>query len=791
MYSKYVKTRAEWNRVKSKHPIGKIVTGLKKREINSGILLHLSKCSGLIRNRELEWARRNHPDLLEGDDNFISAAVVGYNNERWQLELSLKELMQQEMRERLSNLKLDQIVVGTVQNFLDEQYTRNSVRSATPGVFVELEGGITGFLPRWEIPFLKKEGKWRRMDEILFMDDRVECAVDKVDLRKLRLRLKARSRKERWNWDEEYQDKKSSGEGFQESERRHRMVQSQNIGTIHEYASLGETEESCPQATFQESYGKGIVLIEDNFDVAHTVKSILEEFGHSVILHIENVEQARQRLQHQLNHFDFIIADVSIEGYNTGLRLAREFQKRQPNAQIIVITAHISEEITREVTEHSQYILCALQKPCDINLLDDLLQTGRLPEQLPKINIASSSYLSEESPPMLPKHKGIDALQAVYGNAKKKLENAFPDSKIAVIKLNLASGQFESIFTKGIDNSTIITLLYDLRYSPIADVIWNGETIFDSSIDAIGSKSYEKLRPVTDFSTFIGVPVKVYGICQYGIFLFRTGVPFSDREFDTAESTACMFGVNVERSLASRSLATQHNIYTIGSLMTGMYHELGNTLDVVRLKALTISNISSDPNEDDLERIRSLGYELASGASTLKDIVHTFLGLAAKERKEGESIKQILKDIEKALYPIARDSRVNLDIEDIDPVLDYYLFPGIGLRQSIFNVTLNGIQQVSESKIRNGFVHIRAAFKTSDKLPIKIKIEDNGNGIHEVYRDLVFNAFFTTRERGTGLGLYLARDFIQSLGGGIGIEETRRFGGTIFLIELPKPNSQR
>ena len=802
MYTSYIKTLAEWHRIKANHPRGTVLEGLKKRQIGSGLLVNFGKYSGLIRQHELDWAKRNYPALFAEDDPFITAEVIGYDDDLWQLKLGLEALVQQEIIEKLKCLAPNHVVVGRVTGFVDEYITRNSgEKRTTPGVFLELGEGLTGFLPRREIPLPQKSGAMGRMDEVLFLDDYVECAVDKVEPDALRLRLKVKSRTDRWN--------------LQKKESQNRAGQPE----IREEDSVKETDKGSPEFVAVPAEERRILLIEDDQEVVQSTETLLKLLGHTVTLRIDSVERAEkvlEKTQKPLPPYDFILVDMILNGKSRGLELALEFQREQPNAQIIIITAQTTEKVILDIQNHVQEILCALQKPYDIKLLDDLLQKPELPEGISKINLSSSSFLAKEDFPIssITSRSGQDFsaslslaeedapissitstsgqdLEETHRRLSRRLREEFPGVGIIVMKRNLASGQFEKIYSKGIDESFVNVLLYDLRYSPIGDVIWKGEFIFDSYVEKGESKFYQKLQLLTSFSAFIGVPVTVYGQHQYGIFLLQKEGSFSLEDYAKARVSAAMFGVDVERALAAKSLIEQHHIYTIGSLLAGMYHEIGNALGVVCANTASISKLCGNPGKDVLEKIQSISTNLSDNATNLIDTVHTFLGIAEKHQAHGESIPYIINTIGKTLSEIAETYDVRLQIEEPPPALNFYLFPGIGLRQAIFNLVLNGIQQVKESRVKNGFVKVRAKIKSGEARLIQVEVEDNANGIHDAYNELIFSAFFTTREDGTGLGLYLAREFMHGLGGKISIKDTRRFGGSTFLIKLPKPNVKR
>jgi signal transduction histidine kinase len=98
---------------------------------------------------------------------------------------------------------------------------------------------------------------------------------------------------------------------------------------------------------------------------------------------------------------------------------------------------------------------------------------------------------------------------------------------------------------------------------------------------------------------------------------------------------------------------------------------------------------------------------------------------------------------------------------------------------------LNAVQQM-ELISRDGIVRVLTSFEPYDgSHPIKIRFSDSGPGIHKRLHDKIFDLGFSTRPSGTGLGLYMARSLVRSMGGTISIEESFVPLGTTFLVELP------
>jgi signal transduction histidine kinase len=105
------------------------------------------------------------------------------------------------------------------------------------------------------------------------------------------------------------------------------------------------------------------------------------------------------------------------------------------------------------------------------------------------------------------------------------------------------------------------------------------------------------------------------------------------------------------------------------------------------------------------------------------------------------------------------------------------------LYQSFLNIFINAMQAMP-----NGGT-ITVGIRAEDGL-VTIDFDDEGRGIHEDVLDKIWDPFFTTKEMGTGLGLGIVKNIIESHGGSIQILN-REEGGARVTVELPVDLSQQ
>jgi signal transduction histidine kinase len=115
------------------------------------------------------------------------------------------------------------------------------------------------------------------------------------------------------------------------------------------------------------------------------------------------------------------------------------------------------------------------------------------------------------------------------------------------------------------------------------------------------------------------------------------------------------------------------------------------------------------------------------------------------------------------------------------------------LSSAIIEADINQLRRLMINLIRNSIqagatkININVL---SDDNQFSIFVKDNGSGIPEQFRDKIFDSNFTTKEKGMGLGLKLARRFLEGINGNISLSETSQTG-TIFKITLNKMNERR
>ena len=106
----------------------------------------------------------------------------------------------------------------------------------------------------------------------------------------------------------------------------------------------------------------------------------------------------------------------------------------------------------------------------------------------------------------------------------------------------------------------------------------------------------------------------------------------------------------------------------------------------------------------------------------------------------------------------------------------------IHLQQALLNLVNNGLDEMTDLAPTDRMITIQTTLP--DKSRVEVAVSHSGQGIPADKMKKVFDTFYTTKKKGIGLGLSIARAIVESYGGKIWAEN-RIDGGAVFRFTLP------
>ncbi|MEW6109268.1 MAG: ATP-binding protein [Nitrospirota bacterium] len=225
-----------------------------------------------------------------------------------------------------------------------------------------------------------------------------------------------------------------------------------------------------------------------------------------------------------------------------------------------------------------------------------------------------------------------------------------------------------------------------------------------------------------------------------------------------------------EELLQSRKLAS------IGTLASGVAHELNNPLNNIYLAAQILSREIG--HETCPPMIRETVGDIFSQTIRVKRIVSDLLEFSREKPPDLKqvNIKDLIEEVLNQMEIASEMSDVQFNLrapEDIEVFADKHLL------QQVFINLFNNAVDAMEGK---GFLDIGVTVKDDS---VSIKISDTGKGIPSRDISRIFDPFFTTKEKGTGLGLAIVYSIIEKHKGKIEVA-SKPNAGTTFNITIPR-----
>jgi signal transduction histidine kinase len=226
-----------------------------------------------------------------------------------------------------------------------------------------------------------------------------------------------------------------------------------------------------------------------------------------------------------------------------------------------------------------------------------------------------------------------------------------------------------------------------------------------------------------------------------------------------------------------RRLQHAERLATIGTLASGLAHEIGTPMGVIRARAEYLLQFNPPPAKS------QQGLEIIVGQSDrISRIVRMLLNYA-RPRESVRVACDVRTIIEHALGLVETEA-VRRNVAVVKELGDKPLIvecDGDQLQQVFVNLAINALDAMA---INGGTFRVTAETQNSDPR-LKITFEDTGTGVSPEHRGSVFDPFFTTKEpgKGTGMGLAVSQSIMRDHNGEITFDSGP--SGTRFYVTLP------
>ena len=226
-----------------------------------------------------------------------------------------------------------------------------------------------------------------------------------------------------------------------------------------------------------------------------------------------------------------------------------------------------------------------------------------------------------------------------------------------------------------------------------------------------------------------------------------------------------------ERRAAEARLAESHRLASVGTLASGFSHELNTPL------ATVLTCVEGILRETDSPWIRESASIAREQVLRCRGITQHFLRMSRGQRSQGEVVDlvPVIAAVTRLIEPTARENAVKVEVRPL-PGGMHVRAEEAELQHTLINLLLNAVQ----ASRAGGKVTVEG--QTGED--VRVRVIDNGCGISAENQKRIFEPFFSARQGGTGLGLFLSLNFVRRWGGEIRVTSEPGNGST-FEIVLP------
>jgi PAS domain S-box-containing protein len=228
-------------------------------------------------------------------------------------------------------------------------------------------------------------------------------------------------------------------------------------------------------------------------------------------------------------------------------------------------------------------------------------------------------------------------------------------------------------------------------------------------------------------------------------------------------------------------LAHAARVSTMGQLASALAHELIQPLGAI-LRNAEAGEAILQQDQPDLREISSIVVDIRRDDQRAGAVINRMRSLLQRHILEFEpiSLEQLLDQVTTLIAPEMLARRVKLQPQ-LPPALPPVRGDRVHLQQVLLNILVNGADAMKDCDVENRRIHVQA--RRVDDQTVEVAVRDFGHGVPQEKLDHIFDAFFTTKSNGMGMGLAISKTIVDAHGGRIWAENNPD-GGATFRFTL-------
>jgi C4-dicarboxylate-specific signal transduction histidine kinase len=236
------------------------------------------------------------------------------------------------------------------------------------------------------------------------------------------------------------------------------------------------------------------------------------------------------------------------------------------------------------------------------------------------------------------------------------------------------------------------------------------------------------------------------------------------------------------RGAMQAELARVGRITIMGEMAASIAHEINQPLAaIVNNASASLRWLIQDP--PNVERARSVLKRVVTDGDRASEVIGSIRAMLEKSDQERIQldVNEVIREVMTFLRADLRDHGITVRTQ-LAEALPRISAVRIQLQQVLINLIANAVESMGSVKDRARVLTVSS--QKDHAYGILITIEDTGSGIHQMDLESIFEAFFSTKPEGMGMGLSICRSIVESHGGHITASQTGPCG-SVFQVVLP------
>lgn len=231
-----------------------------------------------------------------------------------------------------------------------------------------------------------------------------------------------------------------------------------------------------------------------------------------------------------------------------------------------------------------------------------------------------------------------------------------------------------------------------------------------------------------------------------------------------------------ERVLTEERVRRMERFLSLDTLASGLHHEIKNPLTALSIHVhLLEKRLQDTPSRRPVDEV--LGV-LKSEVLRLNGVLESFRNFANLQRLtlRPTDLPGLLEEVARLVRPQAAEERVEIILQSPEAAPPSVSIDAERFKQAVLNLVINAL----EAMPGGGTVTLGTSVRAGE---LRVEISDTGPGIPPEVQAEVFKPYFSTKSRGTGMGLALTEKLVSQHGGRIDFQTCPQ--GTTFCITIP------